>query len=299
MPHTKNWFGGLVLLSLLLVGLACSLPVLGGEAPTAAVTPVQVSAGAPAATQANPAAPAKTSAPQLTATPPPTAKAPTATPPPPTAKAPNAVPLPLRQGVSSLNSYRLRLRSLSTGPDKADRSEISLLVEVNTKTKSNHTHTETITSSADDPTPDTSSSDSYTVGGQSCQVSGSAKTPTGKLEAVDPLTNDLTTALTWLLDYNVYVENPVFVGEESVNGVATNHFTFKVTQLGKESGAVVNKNSGEYWVAKDGQYLVKYAAVLELANDKAGAKLVHAEMSVNLTDINQAVEIVIPAYCKK
>ncbi len=288
-----TWF---VLASIVLAGLACSLPAgFGGIG-----SPQPTSSSETAIVQDNTVAP--TTIPKTTAIPATAIVKATAVPATatlsPTAKGPNPYPVPLRQGLASLNSYTLKIKIVNNGPTKTDRNENTTRFEVNTKNDSVHTHTDSVSSSADDPTLDSSSSDSYQVGLKSCQVTLSSSTPTGILTDENPLGKDIATTLSYLMDYSISPENPVFAGEETINNVATNHFTFKTSHIGKDSGAVVNKNDGEYWIAKDGQYLVKYSVILELSSDKAGTQLVHSEFTLELSAINQPVNISIPAYCK-
>jgi hypothetical protein len=57
---------------------------------------------------------------------------------------------------------------------------------------------------------------------------------------------------------------------------------------------------GEYWVALDGQYLVKYALVLEAATGPEGdpaAEIMHGEYSFELQETNQPVNISLPPEC--
>ena len=103
------------------------------------------------------------------------------------------------------------------------------------------------------------------------------------------------------MDLTLYVEDPVLVGEEQVNGIQTRHYTFKVSGLGKKSGAEVTQSSGEYWSAVDGNYLVKYNLVLEMRNapeDSSAAKVIHSETSYELNMVNQPITIEMPAECK-
>jgi len=275
----------LVILVLIMASLACNLPFLGIESdateqPAGAATSANTAIpGVPTATRVQPAA--------------------TIT---PTPKGPNPIPLPLRQGMASLDTFRIKIQVLTSGPTKADRVENTTLIEANTKTESTHMRLQMTSSSASDPVPETEITDQYSVAGKSCSIStsgSSTKTPTGELTESDPIASDIANTFSSLVDYNVYVENPVFVAQETLNGIATNHFTFKVTRLGKESGGVVTQNSGEYWVAKDGQYLVKYRVILELSSDKAGTKVNRSEITIELTSINQPMEITIPANCVK
>ena len=104
-----------------------------------------------------------------------------------------------------------------------------------------------------------------------------------------------------LVDMTLVVENPQFVGGESVNGVQANHFKFNVSGLGKKSGAQVTQSTGEYWIATDGQYLVKYDLVLETRSapvDNLQAQVTHVETHVELSNVNQLIEINMSAECK-
>lgn len=286
----NSGFVWVVVLVFVLASLACNIPFLGGEEETPTVKPS--SPGGSQATTA-PGAPTATRPPAAaTLKPSETVK--------PTAKGANPIPLPLRQGLSSLNSYRMTIHMVTTGPTKQDKIDNTTLIEHDSKTDSNHLRNVSTSSSADEPTPQTSTIDQYMIGGKSCSLSSSdssTKTPTAKVEDSDKMVTDLANTMSMLVDYNLYVENPVFVAEETLNGVVTNHFTFKITRLGKDSGAVVTQNSGEYWVAKDGQYLVKYKVILELSSDKAGTNAERAELSVELTSINQTINIAFPPNC--
>ncbi len=274
-------FFWVVILTMVAANLACNVPFLGEEE-----QPTQAPVSTSAVTKASPLPGA-------------TQPKPTETP-KPTAKAANPLPLPLRQGLASLDSYRLTIRAGASGSDTLEKSDMVILMEYNAKTKSTHWKMTSTNVSEDEPKPQVSTSEYYKVGSKSCSLSSSSsstKTPTAKIEDSDLVAQDLANSLSYLVDYNLYAENPVFVAEETLNGVVTNHFKFKVTQLGKDSGAVVKQNSGEYWVAKDGQYLVKYTVLLEMDSDKSGTKTVRTELNLELTLINKTVEIAFPPNC--
>ena len=102
-----------------------------------------------------------------------------------------------------------------------------------------------------------------------------------------------------MVDILPMTNDPVFVGEEMVNGVMTNHFTFNVTGLGAESGAEVVASNGEYWLAQDGQYVVKYSVIMETRNGPAGdpnTQTMHSEFYIEVTDINQPIVITMPPH---
>lgn len=92
------------------------------------------------------------------------------------------------------------------------------------------------------------------------------------------------------------IDNPVFVAAETVIGIPTNHFTFQVSGLGASSGAVVNINQGDYWLAVDGQYIVKYILIVETSM-AADTEVLHEEISIEMNQVNQPVSIAFPQGC--
>jgi len=99
------------------------------------------------------------------------------------------------------------------------------------------------------------------------------------------------------------VNEPVFIGEEEVNGVRTNHFKFKANGLGIDPGTEVVSSDGEYWLAQDGQYIVKYYVVIETRIGPAGGAntkaTMHSEFYIEVKDINQPITIAFPQACKE
>ena len=253
----------------------------------------------PVAQQAATAAPGAAAA---TATRP-SALPPTQTPAPtPTRRAPNPAMVGMRTGLASLNSYQTTLRTLVSGPEPADKNEISMITQVDSAKKASRTRMETREVNADNPKGSTDSNETIAIGNQQCEITGQGASQKGKLTDQKPIEADLRGSLSGLLDVTLSAENPTFAGEETVNGIPTNHFTFKMTQLGKESGAVVRNNKGDYWLARDGQYLVKYTLALEAATAAEGstqAQVFKADVSYELSNVNTPVTIAFPAFCKK
>ena len=83
-----------------------------------------------------------------------------------------------------------------------------------------------------------------------------------------------------MIDFTPVIDDPTFVAEEVINGVPSNHFSFSVTGLGIESGAEVTINQGDYWLAVDGQYIIKYSLVLETVMDPQ-TNIIHMEISID------------------
>ena len=208
---------------------------------------------------------------------------------------PPEIPLGLRQGLASLDSYRFSFVSLSSGPNPADKSDMHYEVAYDSATDASWVHSESFSSDADDPDGSQDTSDRYQIKNKTCEISGSGEELDVAYEEVDPLLDEMTSIMSELLDMTVYVENPEFQGEETVNGIVSNHFRFKITRLGDESGAQVLANDGEYWVAVNGQYLVKYDVTLKTSS---GTQSIHIEIHIELKDANQPVQILMPADCQ-
>jgi hypothetical protein len=98
-----------------------------------------------------------------------------------------------------------------------------------------------------------------------------------------------------MLGMTPVIDDPSFVAAETMNGVPTNHFSFQVDGLGSSSGSIVNINQGDYWLAVDGQYIVKYLLIIDMSADPE--TVFHEEVSIELNDINQPVSITFPQGC--
>jgi hypothetical protein len=235
----------IVLISLVLVSLACNLPFAGGPAPVeepGAAQPVQP------ATQpeADPEAPAGQPPNQ-----PPAVEAP-----PPTA-APEQIdpqPVGMRQGLASLNTFKLVMVTKTSGPTNQDQSETRVEMTGDNPNEAIMVYNRSSSSSAEYPEPDISESYQYTVGLESCEGFGEE----WEYESSTPAEQELRDAMSGLFDMLVLGPGAEYVGVENVNGIESRHFSFRLAGIGAESGAVVNANQGDYWLAVDGRYLVRY-----------------------------------------
>lgn len=103
-----------------------------------------------------------------------------------------------------------------------------------------------------------------------------------------------------MVDVIPLINDPQFVGEEIVNDIESNHFTFKVAGIGDTSGSVATVNQGDYWLAKDGNYIVSYHLKLEVqsaAEGTAESETSTIEMAIDLKNINVPLTFTMPALC--
>ncbi len=95
-----------------------------------------------------------------------------------------------------------------------------------------------------------------------------------------------------LLNYVIGADE---AGTETVNDIASNHYTFDQRGLGQGDLA---KSEGEMWVASDGGYVVKYVLAITGAEDYFGGGIEGTlSFDYELTGANQPVEISIPVAC--
>jgi hypothetical protein len=281
----KFWF----VIVVILVGLACnvSMPKAGDTASEA--TPEAVQVVEPGAEVLQPAVEQEEQVPVAV---------PTETPVPTPTSIPSE-PIGLWAGLSSLNSYRLTIRTTANGPEAQDKSQMIYLTEVGSDGDSSHVRSENISSSADDPDVSSSSSDQYRIGNRTCELSSDDDEVSVTDE--DPMVQEMLNTWVKLIDLVPTVNDPVFVGEEELNGIKTNHFIFTVSGLGVDSGAEVVSSGGEYWLAQDGQFIVKYSALLETRNGPVGdpeTKTMSVEFYIELKDVNQDILITMPEQCQ-
>jgi hypothetical protein len=220
------------------------------------------------------------------------------TPPPgpaalPTNPPPNPVPVSLNDGLASLNSYDMTVKINSVGPDPSQSSTTSFQRQRSNDTNASSTSINMHSVSADGGEPSNTVTTIYQIGNDQCTGSdadGWSWTSTKPTEA------EMQGLIAGMFGLTPLIDNPVFVAAETVDGIPTNHFSFQVSGLGATSGAVVNINQGDYWLAVDGQYFVKYTLIVETSLS-ADAEVLHEEFSIEMNQINQPVNIAFPQGC--
>ena len=204
---------------------------------------------------------------------------------------PPANPVSINDGLGSLNSYVMTVSFNTAGPNPAESSQTLMSIQHSKDLDATHTNLNMNTVKADGSAPSTNSSDMYDIGNDHCTGSGEDWSWT----SYSPDQAEMQGLIKNMIGMTPLVENPTFVGEELVNKIPTNHFTFKVSGLGVQSGAQVNANQGDYWLAVDGQYIVQYKLLVEESTDPQN--VLHTEISINLNEINQPVDISFPQGC--
>ncbi|MHC1781497.1 MAG: hypothetical protein AB9891_01825 [Anaerolineaceae bacterium] len=130
-----------------------------------------------------------------------------------------------------------------------------------------------------------------------CSKDEDGKYETQKAESTE---TDNTKDLIELMDILPRIENPEFVGTETVNDTPCNHFKFKIANYMADSGWLVTRNEGDYWLALDGQYLVKYVLYLDASSAPEGnpkAESNKISLIQELKNINQPIDVSFPAEC--
>jgi hypothetical protein len=180
-----------------------------------------------------------------------------------------------------------------TGPTQADFSHTRFEIMASNDPNAISAHYVVNQSAAGDSQPTQSDSYTYTKGEVQCSgsdVDGWTYTTN------TPQQTEMLSLFSQMIDVLPLIDAPTFVGSETMNGIMTHHFSFRISGLGLQSGAEVKTNQGDYWLAQDGQYIVKYSLIIETADTTTQA-ILHMDLLIDLTNINQPVNIVLPAGC--
>ncbi|HNT23501.1 MAG TPA: hypothetical protein PKM21_04000 [Anaerolineales bacterium] len=271
-----------LVLILLALMLACNMP---------GSTEEPAGGAGPASTQAVEAGGAPPPAGDSGAQPCPTAE-PCPTLPPPTPTPIPDEPVSMRKGLASLNSYMLVVQTIAYGSDSPDQTLMRMETHYSQELDARMAHINmTIPQEGEEPVQ--SDSFTYTIGNDQCTGNDEDG---WEFQTYTAQEKEMQDFLSQMMDLMPIIDDPVFVGAETMNGVAANHFTFQVSGVGGTSGVDVVTNQGEYWLAQDGQYLVRYTLAIE-TRDASTQETIHSEYLIDLASINQPVSIVFPAGC--
>jgi hypothetical protein len=202
-----------------------------------------------------------------------------------------ANPVSLGVGLASLDTYLLKITTRVQSNDPSEFVETSMEVQQSHPQDAQVLSSISVTGSPETSSPERSESTSYQIGLETCSISD------GEVEfnTLDPIEKEMASIFNRLMDVLPVIENPEYIGDETVNGIATHHFSFSLSGLGSQSGAVVTTNQGEYWLAVEGQYLVKYQFVIELSSTPE--ENIRQEYRLELQNVNQPLTISFPPEC--
>ncbi len=206
-------------------------------------------------------------------------------------------PVGVQDGLGSLDSYKFYI-SFKTHDEKGSINDMTTSMQRSSVDKSSYTETTATTFDPDeDEEVQTEKTYSYSVDNATCTYDGEEDYELEELSDQDKEMRDIFSSM---IDVIPIIEDPVFVGEEMMNGILSNHFTFKLNGIGDTSGSVATINEGEYWLAVDGQYIVRYSLKLEVrsgAEGTEGAEVSYLESYMDLTDVNVPVSVTLPPEC--
>jgi hypothetical protein len=205
---------------------------------------------------------------------------------------PPSQPVSISEGLASLNSYRTTISFTTKGPDPLTSSTIIYETQRSQEQDARYTNMASTNVKQGVAEPNSGATEVYSIGNEQCTKSGDQ----WSWESLAPNEAEMMDLATSMIGVTPLVDTPTFVAAETVNGIPANHFSFKVSALGVKSGAEVTINQGDYWLAIDGQYLVKYILIVETVVDPQ-SNMMHLETLIEVKDINQPVNIAFPQAC--
>ncbi len=206
----------------------------------------------------------------------------------------NSEPVTLNKGLSTLDSYRMTLEIELIGPSQQDINREKVIQENSKFQDASFFVIETYSMNSEDYEEDTNKSYIWRIGNDRCQGTDDPEDDFS-WESMEPDAKEMADLVLDLFDLDFMIENPQFVAEESMNGIQTNHFRFQLSGLGVESGATVLANQGEYWLAVDGNYMVRYSLLVETSSSPE--KINHLKVYANLEEVNVPRTISMPQQC--
>jgi hypothetical protein len=213
----------------------------------------------------------------------------------PLASAPDSKPVSFQEGLGSLDSYRFNL-SVKMSDSSGSVTSIDEMVESSVIDENNHSTMTSTSRSPEDTEDSVSTSETYNLGTVTCTYDGEEWSYSKKSEQ-DKEISDL---FSQMIDFVPVIKNPEFVGKEEINGVKANHFTFKISGIGEKSGAVATQNQGDYWLAVDGQYILKYTLLLQIQSAPEGSSEANTsimDIKYELYDVNVPILLTQPVDC--
>lgn len=219
------------------------------------------------------------------------AQAPTPTP----TEAP-MLPVSINEGLASLDSYRMTYTNDTYDSLAQEHTVMTVVVTHDRDSDANYSRTETRVTNQDDAVVSEDVEEQFAIGNQSCSVTDGEATIT----AISDTARELMRLMSQVVVIHPLIENPVYVGQDTVNGVPVRTYTFEVRSVGAASEVEATRADGSYAMAVDGEYLVHYRLDMELRTGPEGdpeAESTVFFIELSLEEVNQPVELAFPPNC--
>jgi hypothetical protein len=208
------------------------------------------------------------------------------------------VPVSINQGLASLDSYRMTFTNEVFDSVAQERTTITFVVASDRDTDASFTRSETLVTAEGGEVVSEDVEEQFVIGNQLCSVTDGE----AEFTVISDTAQVMTNLMSQVVDFNPLIENPVYVGEDVVNGVPVRTYTFEVRSIGAASGVEADRADGSYAIAIDGDYLVDYRLDLKLRTGIEGDPEAQSTVSffdLSLEEINQPVAIAFPANCQE
>lgn len=205
-----------------------------------------------------------------------------------------ALSTPLLEGLASLDSYEWNISVASVGPTAGDHTEMTGSGASDSANELRYMRMTNTSASADDSDgPSTSTTETWRAADSSCSFDGEEYSRS----ATNPFESDLGTVLSGVFDIVIPKGNAKKVGTEQVAGIEADHYTFTIEGLGGGSGAQVEANTGEVWVAQDGGYVLRYTVTAKMVDSEQPGTQYSLTVTLEMTSVNQPVNVAMPDAC--
>jgi len=206
------------------------------------------------------------------------------------------LPVSINEGLASLDSYRMTYINDIYDSLAQERTVTTSVVASDRDSDGSYTRTETLVTTEDGEVVSEDVEEQFMIGNQVCAFTEGE----GQITTLNATARVMTDLMSQVVVIQPLIENPVYVGEDVVNGVPARTYTFEVRSVDAASEVEVVRADGSYAVAVDGDYLLRYRLDLELRTGAEGDPEAESSISsfdLSLVEINQPVEIAFPATC--
>jgi hypothetical protein len=208
------------------------------------------------------------------------------------------LPVSINEGLASLDSYRMTYTSDVFDSVSQERTVTTSIVAADREADASYNRMETRVTGGGDELVSEDVQEQFVIGNQLCTVADGG----AEMTEISDVAQVMTDLMSQVVVIQPLIENPVYVGQDVVNGVPVRTYTFEVRSVSGASGVEASRADGDYAMAVDGDYLVHYRLDMELRNAAEGD--LEAEYSVfsivmSLEDINQPANIAFPPACQE